>query len=293
MFRRSGIEFNLVQNQFSAEFGGASGGVFNAIVKTRHQPDARLVVRVPAEPQSERGGPDARCSRASAPIRASTTTVSARPSADRFARTSYSISATSSTTRSDRRRSLARRSSRLPARAFRRSAASAASARPTSGYSSNTFRWRATATDTVTVGGQSIPIGPLSFASPAYNNSYNAVAAIDWNVSTKDQVRGRYFYNRSVGLDFWPRCPYSSRRRRTSTTASRSRSSTISRRRMENELRVSYSRNNQNIGAGNFKFPWPGRVPEHQHRRPAVADRTRTRIRPAARSRTCPSCRRT
>ena len=27
-------QFNLVQNQFSAEFGGASGGVFNAIVKT-------------------------------------------------------------------------------------------------------------------------------------------------------------------------------------------------------------------------------------------------------------------
>ena len=27
-------QFNVVQNQFSAEFGGASGGVFNAIVKT-------------------------------------------------------------------------------------------------------------------------------------------------------------------------------------------------------------------------------------------------------------------
>ena len=28
------MELSLLQNQFSAEFGGASGGVFNAIVKT-------------------------------------------------------------------------------------------------------------------------------------------------------------------------------------------------------------------------------------------------------------------
>jgi hypothetical protein len=27
-------EFNLLQNQFSAEFGGASGGVFNAVSKS-------------------------------------------------------------------------------------------------------------------------------------------------------------------------------------------------------------------------------------------------------------------
>ena len=51
-------QFNVVQNQFSAEFGGASGGVFNAIVKTRHQPDPRIALRIPSEPQPECGGPD-------------------------------------------------------------------------------------------------------------------------------------------------------------------------------------------------------------------------------------------
>ena len=42
-----------------------------------------------------------------------------------------------------------------------------------------------------TVNGVAIPTGPLSFASPNYNNAYNAIVAIDWNISDKDQVRGR------------------------------------------------------------------------------------------------------
>jgi hypothetical protein len=65
----------------------------------------------------------------------------------------------------------------------------------------------ATATDTLTVG-KSIPYGPLSFASPAYNNSTTRwLRSI--GMSAKDQIRGRYFYNRSVGLIFWPPCPCS------------------------------------------------------------------------------------
>ncbi len=112
-----------------------------------------------------------------------------------------------------------------------------------------------TATDTITVAGQSIPIGPLSFASPAYNNSYNAVAAIDWNISTKDQVRGRYFYNRSVGLDFIAALPvFFEPSPNVNNSLSISEFHNFSPT-MENELRVSYSRNNQSIGAGNFKFP--------------------------------------
>jgi hypothetical protein len=110
-------------------------------------------------------------------------------------------------------------------------------------------------TKSVTVGGQSIPIGPLSFASPAYNNSYNAVAAIDWNVSNKDQVRGRYFYNKSVGVDFLAALPvFFEPSPVTNNSLSISEFHNFSPS-LENELRVSYSRNNQNIGAGNFKFP--------------------------------------
>ena len=52
-----------------------------------------------------------------------------------------------------------------------------------------------------TVKGVNIPLGALTFASPNYNNSYHAIVAIDYNMSVKDQIRGRYIYDKSVGLD--------------------------------------------------------------------------------------------
>src|SRR5581483_6234043 len=48
---------------------------------------------------------------------------------------------------------------------------------------------------TVTVGGAAIPVGNVSFVGPNYNNSYNAVVALDYNLSDKDQLRGRWIYN--------------------------------------------------------------------------------------------------
>ena len=103
--------------------------------------------------------------------------------------------------------------------------------------------------------GVNIPIGPLSFASPNYYNTYNAVVAIDWNISDKDQVRGRYFYNNTQGLDAIANLPvFFEPRPNVNKSISVSEFHNFSAT-MENELRVSYSRNNANITAGNFKFP--------------------------------------
>ena len=108
----------------------------------------------------------------------------------------------------------------------------------------------------ITVIGQSaFPSGRSPSPRPNYNNTYNAVVAIDWNISDKDQIRGRYFYNRSVGLDFNAALPVffePSPNVNNSVSISEFHNFSAT---MENELRVSYSRNNQNIGAGNFKFP--------------------------------------
>ena len=41
-----------------------------------------------------------------------------------------------------------------------------------------------TASDSITVGGKSIPIGPLSFASPAYSNSTNAAGRVESDLAT-------------------------------------------------------------------------------------------------------------
>ena len=60
---------------------------------------------------------------------------------------------------------------------------------------------------TLTVGNAAIPIGSVSFLGPNYNNSYNAVIALDYNVSDKDQLRGRWIYNRITGIDAMPVLP--------------------------------------------------------------------------------------
>jgi hypothetical protein len=112
-----------------------------------------------------------------------------------------------------------------------------------------------TATGSIMVGGVSIPTGPLTFASPNYYNSYNAVIAIDYNVSDRDQLRGRYLYNSSKGIDAIADLPVffePSPDVNNSGSISEFHNFSPS---LENELRVSYSRNNANTTAGDFKFP--------------------------------------
>ncbi|MBZ5590830.1 MAG: carboxypeptidase regulatory-like domain-containing protein [Acidobacteriia bacterium] len=59
----------------------------------------------------------------------------------------------------------------------------------------------------LTVGHSTIPIGSVSFVGPNYDNSYNAVTSLDYNISDKDQVRGRWIYNRITGIDNFPVLP--------------------------------------------------------------------------------------
>ncbi|MBZ5591030.1 MAG: carboxypeptidase regulatory-like domain-containing protein [Acidobacteriia bacterium] len=111
------------------------------------------------------------------------------------------------------------------------------------------------ATDSTTVNGVKVPIGPLSFASPNYYNTYLGIVAIDYNISDKDQVRGRYVYSNYTGIDFNSALPVFFQ-----PSPSVARSGSISEfhnfsATMENELRVSFRRFTNNIGGGPFKFP--------------------------------------
>src|SRR6185436_3411172 len=106
-----------------------------------------------------------------------------------------------------------------------------------------------------TVNGVLIPTGPLSFASPNYNNAYNAVVAIDWNISDKDQVRGRYIYSNSTGIDFNAALPvFFQPSPAVANAGSISEFHNFSAS-MENELRVSFRRYTSNRGAGAYQFP--------------------------------------
>jgi hypothetical protein len=59
-----------------------------------------------------------------------------------------------------------------------------------------------------------IPIGDVGFAGPSYQNFLNTANSFDWNISDKDQVRGRLGYTRYSAIDnaaqdptFWTTTP--------------------------------------------------------------------------------------
>jgi len=105
------------------------------------------------------------------------------------------------------------------------------------------------------VNGVNIPTGALTFNSPNYNNAYDAIAAIDYNLSDTDQIRGRFIYSNSTGIDpnaylpvFFQPSPAIAKAGSISEFHNFSAT-------MENELRISYRRFNTEIGAGPYKFP--------------------------------------
>jgi hypothetical protein len=67
---------------------------------------------------------------------------------------------------------------------------------------------------TISVGGKQIPIGTFPIAGSYYTNQYTAVASVDYNISDRDQLRGRYVQNKVDQLDnganlpsFWTTLP--------------------------------------------------------------------------------------
>jgi len=247
-------EFNLVQNQFSAEFGGASGGVFNVIVKSGtndlhgsiyeyFQNRNMNAVDATEVQQGLRSNPRLDNNRLGAtiggPIKKNKLFYfgnfeynplgqAAQPGQTVYSPTSEGLTALSGI----------------------------------SGLSSTNFDIfkqyvpvAASQARAITVNGVSVPIGPLSFASPAYYNNYNAVGAGDWNISDKDQLRGRFYYSNSTGIDFFAALPvFFQPSPNISKSVSISEFHNFSPT-MVNELRVSYSRNNQKIGSGDYQFP--------------------------------------
>ena len=109
--------------------------------------------------------------------------------------------------------------------------------------------------DTITVAGQTIPVGIIPIAAPNYINNYYGVGSMDYNISDRDQVRGRFIYNKQTSIDtaatlpaFFTTVPVTNY---LATIAEyHSFSPTL-----VNELRLGYNRNNQDFPAGDFSFP--------------------------------------
>jgi hypothetical protein len=112
-----------------------------------------------------------------------------------------------------------------------------------------------TASDSIKVGGVSIPIGQVQVVGPSYVNKQNLVVSVDYNISDKDQLRGRYLVNRYSGIDtnaqlpvFFTQIP-DNRYLVTLSEFHDFNATTV------NELRISYNHKNNNYPVGNFKFP--------------------------------------
>jgi hypothetical protein len=50
-------------------------------------------------------------------------------------------------------------------------------------------------TQFTSINGTQIPIGPVSILARQYQNQYNGVGSLDWNIRNSDQVRARYVHN--------------------------------------------------------------------------------------------------
>jgi hypothetical protein len=124
----------------------------------------------------------------------------------------------------------------------------------------------ATATDlfcapSTTVAGAIIPTGDVGFSGATFNNWMTGVQSLDWNISEKDQIRGRYGYARNNQTDnlgdngsgfalpqFWTVLP----QRYHLFTFGEYHNFTPS---LTNEFRVGFNRFTQFFNSGNHAFP--------------------------------------
>jgi hypothetical protein len=109
---------------------------------------------------------------------------------------------------------------------------------------------------TLSVAGRNIPVGDISFVNPTFTNSYNAIVSLDYNMSDKDQIRGRWIYNKSEGLESpGPNLPIftvSAPNNNYLYSVSEFHNFTPT---LQNEFRGSFSRNVNSLGLPNIKFP--------------------------------------
>ncbi len=106
-----------------------------------------------------------------------------------------------------------------------------------------------------TVNGQPIQSGIFPIAGPNYQNNYAGVLSLDYNISDKDQLRGRYIYSRQDAVDnaanlpaFYTQTP--TRNYLVNISEFHTFAPTVT-----NELRLGYTRYYNDTPAGDFRFP--------------------------------------
>ncbi|HWF06938.1 MAG TPA: carboxypeptidase regulatory-like domain-containing protein [Bryobacteraceae bacterium] len=110
----------------------------------------------------------------------------------------------------------------------------------------------------------SVPVGTANIAGPNFQNWLYGVASVDYSLSDKDQLRGRFIINKNDGFppSAEPQLPaffLSAPSRYYLATLSEYHNFTPS---LTNEFRFGFNRYNQNIPEGNFQFPGLDKFPD-------------------------------
>jgi hypothetical protein len=105
------------------------------------------------------------------------------------------------------------------------------------------------------VGGTTIPTAGIAVVSPSFNNAKYLTTSMDYNISTNDQIRGRYIYNSSVGIDTNANLPvfftpFPNKFHLIAINEYHTFGPSLT-----NELRVGFNRFAQTVSAGNFAYP--------------------------------------
>ncbi|MBS1876290.1 MAG: TonB-dependent receptor [Acidobacteria bacterium] len=112
------------------------------------------------------------------------------------------------------------------------------------------------ATTMVPVNGTPVAFGALSILAPNYHNAMAAVASSDYTISERDQLRGRFVYNRNSFIDTTgvslPAFYVNNAAANYLATLAEYHTFTPY---LLNELRLGYNRLNQLYGAGAFSYP--------------------------------------
>ena len=99
-----------------------------------------------------------------------------------------------------------------------------------------------------------VPVGAVPVQAPNFTNSWAVLGSMDYNVSTSDQLRGRYIYNRAVGLDNSPSLPVFFTPLPTKNHLVTINEYHTFNPSLTNEFRVGFNRFTQTIDTGNFSF---------------------------------------
>ena len=108
---------------------------------------------------------------------------------------------------------------------------------------------------TVTVNGTPVQVGLVPIAAPNYNNTKYMVSSVDYNISDKDSLRGRYVYNKNVFIDTAATLPIFYQPIETPGhifTLSEFHNFSTN---VINEFRTGFSRYGNVTPAGNFTYP--------------------------------------